>query len=104
ADGEHFDGLRFLEVLEEIAESLRVAQTFEQRWEGAVVESACIAMQVQRDDAIPLCFLTAGTLAQPLGVVDLADLKVRSAAAGPRVGDPTIGQQILRCPGPQQEP
>ncbi len=79
-------------MLEQIAESLRVAQTFAERFERELVESAGIALQAQRDDAIPLCFLAAGALAQHFGVVDLADLEVRSTAAGPGVPDPAIGE------------
>ena len=52
--------------------------------ERAFVERAGIALQAERDDAIPLGLVAAGALAQHLGVVDLADLEVRSSASRPR--------------------
>ena len=90
-------------MLEQIAKSLRVAQALEERFEREVVESAGIALQAQRDDAIPLRLLTAGALAQHFGVVDLADLEMRSAAADPRAADPALGEQILWSTGEQQK-
>ena len=71
--------------------------------ERAFVEPAGIALEAQRDDAIPLRLLTAGALTQHLGVVDLANLEVRSSAAGPRAADTALGEQILRGAGEQEE-
>jgi hypothetical protein len=92
-----------LEVIQKIAERVRIAQGLDERPERPFVERAAIALQTQRDDAVPLGLFAAGALPQHLGVVDLADLEVGSPASGPRPADAALGDEILRRAREQQE-
>jgi hypothetical protein len=67
-------------------------QGIDERSERAFVESAGVALQAQRDDAIPLRLLTAGALAQHLGVVDLAISKCDRPLPAHALPIPPLGE------------
>ena len=46
--------------------------------------------------------IAARTLAQDLGVVDLADVEMVASAGGPRLADAPVGHQIVRRTAKQQ--
>jgi hypothetical protein len=94
---------RLVELLEQIAEPVGIGERLGQRRQRPLVQSARVALQAERDDAIPLGLVAARALAEHLRVVDLANLEAGPARCGPDAADAAFGDEVFGRARQQQE-